>query len=271
MATSSAVDSYRVSELLKGSENYRTWKFSMRMTLQAKELWEVVGGDETARPESDPKGWDKRAKKALAIIALGMSAAEQEHIIDCETPKEAWDVLEKLYEGKGRNRKFMLLQELFHMSMGTSDFGMDGYLRAIREKLSELSAIGTKLDKDIKLAIILNGLSEEYRYLVVNVEQQETVDFDELSARLIEEEHLIKSNGSIDSGSKLAWTARTKQSARRHGGNGNNANHGDSECYYCGQRGHFKAECPVRTFREEKNGEKAVKLQAMGARTLISM
>jgi hypothetical protein len=265
MATSSAVDSYKVSELLKGSGNYRTWKFSMRMTLQAKELWEVVGGDETARPESDPKSvWDKRAKKALAIIALGMSAAEQEHIIDCETPKEAWDILIKLYEGQGRNRKFMLLQELFHMSMATSDYGMDGYLRAIREKMSELSAIGTKLDKDIKLAIILNGLSEEYRYLVVNVEQQETVDFDELSARLIEEERLIKSNGSNGSngsGSKLAWITRTKQSARSSG-----------ECYYCGQRGHFKLECPVRKFREEKDGEKTdVKHQARGARASISM
>jgi gag-polypeptide of LTR copia-type len=99
-----------------------------------------------------------------------------------------------------------MLQELFHMSMTTSDLGMDGYLQAIREKMSELSAVGTKLDKDIKLAIILNGLSEEYRYLVINVEQQETVDFDELSARLIEEERLIKSNDS--SGSKLAWMAR---------------------------------------------------------------
>jgi hypothetical protein len=56
------------------------------------------------------------------------------------------------------------------MSMATSDFRMDGYLQAIREKMSELSAVGTKLDNDIKLAIILNGLSEEYRYLVVNVE-----------------------------------------------------------------------------------------------------
>jgi gag-polypeptide of LTR copia-type/Zinc knuckle len=152
----------------------------------------------------------------------------------------------------------MLLQELFHMSIATSDFGMDGYLRAIREKLSELSAVGTKLDKDIKLAIILNGLSEEYRYLVVNVEQQETVDFDELSARLIEEERLIKSNDS--GGSKLAWMARTKQSARSSG-----------ECYYCGQRGHFKPECPVRKFREEKDGEKVVKHQARGARASISM
>jgi hypothetical protein len=44
--------------------------------------------------------------------------------------------------------------------------------------------------------------------IVVNVEQQEMVDFDELSARLIEEEGLIKSNGSNGSGSKLAWMAK---------------------------------------------------------------
>ena len=255
MATTSAVDSYKVSELLKGSGNYRTWKFSMRMTLQAKELWEVVGGSEGVKPESDPKGtWDKRAKKALAIIALGMSAAEQEHIIDCETPKEAWEILAKLYEGQGRNRKFMLLHELFHISMESAT-SMDDYLRAIREKMSELSAVGTKLDKDIKLAIMLNGLSEGYRYLVVNVEQQETVDFDELSARLIEEERLIKSNDS--GGSKLAWMARTKQSARSSG-----------ECYYCGQQGHFKADCPVRKFRQDKDGEMK---HARVARATISM
>jgi gag-polypeptide of LTR copia-type len=79
----------------------------------------------------------------------------------------------------------MLLQELFHFSMESAT-SMGSYLRAIREKMSELSAVATKLDKDIKLAIIFNGLSEEYRYLVVNVEQQESVDFNELSARLIE-------------------------------------------------------------------------------------
>src|SRR5438045_2206384 len=81
----------------------------------------------------------------------------------------------------------MLLQELFRHSLGMTE-GMDSYLHAIREKLSELSTVGLKLEEDVKLAIILNGLPERYRYLVVSLEKQEIIDFDELTARLLEEE-----------------------------------------------------------------------------------
>jgi hypothetical protein len=40
-----AEETYKV-EPLQGSANYRTWKFSMRMVLQARDLWEVVSGEE---------------------------------------------------------------------------------------------------------------------------------------------------------------------------------------------------------------------------------
>jgi gag-polypeptide of LTR copia-type len=63
-----------------------------------------------------------------------VSAAEKEHIIECAIPKAAWDVLEKLYKEKGRNHKFMLLQELFRMSMERGS--MDLYFRAVRDKVS---------------------------------------------------------------------------------------------------------------------------------------
>src|SRR5579859_4270085 len=135
--TTANEETYKV-EPLQGSANYRTWKFSMRMVLQARDLWEVVSGEEL-KPETEKgaQAWEKKARKAWAIIALALAAAEKEHIIECITPKMAWDVLKKLYEGKGRNRKFMLLQELFKMSMEGDT--MDSYLRAVREKMSELS------------------------------------------------------------------------------------------------------------------------------------
>ena len=111
-------DMYRTPASLEGSSNYRTWKFSMKMLLEAKDLWGIVSGDEV-KPEEEggSLAWDKKAHRAMATIVLAISPLEQEHIIDCATPKDAWDILEKLYENKGRNRKFMLLQELFRMSL----------------------------------------------------------------------------------------------------------------------------------------------------------
>lgn len=255
-------DVYKV-ELLKGSSNYRTWKFSMKMLLEAKDLWEVVDGSEP-RPESaagrrDESGqeivlttaqlnaekkaqaaWDKVARKAMATIVLGISAEEQENVIDCTTPKEVWDTLEKLYESKGRNRKFMLLQELFRVSMKSGS--MNAYLRSIKEKVSELSKIGTKLEKDVKLAIVMNGLPDEYRYLVVALESQDMdkIDFDELTARLLEEEKKL----NIGNSQMTALFTRGKSGAG-----------GKSGCHYCGQPGHWKNQCPTRKFREENGLE----------------
>src|SRR5271170_7218714 len=234
VTTANAEETYKV-ELLQGSANYRTWKFSMRMVLQAKDLWEVVSGEE-AKPveEKAAQAWEKKARKALAAIALALSAAEKEHIIECTTPKTAWDILEKLYEGKGRNRKFMLLQELFRMSMGSEK--MDSYLRGVRERMSELSTIGLKLEEDVKLAIILNGLPERYRYLVVSLEKQETIDFDELAARLLEEEAKVDPRAAAGT---MAMAARKVYKDP------------EDKCHYCSQKGHWKKDCRVRKYREE--------------------
>jgi len=48
--TTTESEAYKI-EALTGSGNYRTWKFSVKMVLQAKELWEVVSGKEL-RPSS---------------------------------------------------------------------------------------------------------------------------------------------------------------------------------------------------------------------------
>ena len=228
------LESYRSADLLKGSTNYRTWKVSMKMTLLAKDLWDVVEHGTVPADGKEALDWQKRSDKAFAVIALSLSASEQQHIIDCKTAKAAWDVLAKLYEGKGRNQKFMLLQELFQARM--TEGNMDLYLRAVREKMSELAAIGTTMETDIKLAIILNGLTDDYRYLVVNLEQQKDVDFDELCARLLEEERKIR--GNVD-GIALKASAGFRP--------------GKMQCWSCGLLGHMRRDRPK--FKESDGGK----------------
>jgi len=115
-------------------------------------LWEAVTGEEVKPVEEKAvQAWEKKARKALPAIALALSVAEKENIALVRRRHGIF------WSGKGRNRKFMLLQDLFRMSMERSE-NMDSYLRVVREKMSALSTIGLKLE-DIKLAIILNGFA----------------------------------------------------------------------------------------------------------------
>jgi hypothetical protein len=172
---------------LEGSVNYRTWKYSMKMVLMVKDLWEVVDGTEPKpSDEKEALAWTKKSQKALAHISLSLAPVEQQHILDCTTGKSAWDILQKLYEGKGRNRKFLLMEQLFKYNMEDREIPMATYMRTMKDKISELAAIGVELDKEVKLALIFNGILDRYRYLIVSLEEQD-LDFDELSARLIEE------------------------------------------------------------------------------------
>jgi gag-polypeptide of LTR copia-type len=122
----------------------------------------------------------------------------------------------------------MLLWELFHLTL-VEGSTMTEDLRTARKKMSELTRIGTKLDTDVKLAILVNGLPESYRYLVVALESKEMddIDFDELTARLVEEEQRL---GKDSESVRMAFTARRK----------------DIVCFGCGQKGHMKRHCPKR-------------------------
>src|SRR5436305_2504422 len=106
-----------------------------------------------------------------------------------------------------------LLQELFRMSMQKGDDGMKAYLKGIKEKLTELTRTETKLKKDVQLAFILNDLSDQYRYLAVSLELQdmESIDMNELFARLIEEE---KKFGGSDEKLKMTMMTKGKEKSK---------------------------------------------------------
>jgi len=62
---------------VKGSNNYQTRKFSTKMTLAAKDLWEVVETNTVPLDIKEAAEWQKKPAKAFVIIALSLSASEQ--------------------------------------------------------------------------------------------------------------------------------------------------------------------------------------------------
>jgi len=92
-----------IVERLNGQSNYETWKFAMRILLEAKELWEVVDGPRAR----DGHGGDEEAltleeKKAMAYLILAISPRGQQEVRDCTTPKKVWKRLESLCQ-EGRS------------------------------------------------------------------------------------------------------------------------------------------------------------------------
>ena len=78
---------------LDGS-NYRSWSFSMKMLLKARELWDVIedetpnvrtrestseGTPEAPQPQHDA-AWRRKDQLALSSIVLSLKPAEQEQV-----------------------------------------------------------------------------------------------------------------------------------------------------------------------------------------------
>jgi gag-polypeptide of LTR copia-type/Domain of unknown function (DUF4219)/Zinc knuckle len=232
--------------------NYRSWAFSMKMLLKAHELWEVIEDDDTDEDGTSATGpekgkgkkpdakWRKKDQLALSNIALALKPSEQEHIYNCVTAKDAWNCLKQLYEGKGTHRFLSLLKSISTAKL-EDGVKMKEYIRGVRQIATQLSEIDVKFEKIAVIGFILNGLPDHYRYLVVNLESQvETISYEDLSARLMDEENrLIESVGSGLKSDKLSEDFDTVAAhfVKLKG----------LICHSCKQRGHIAKECPDKS------------------------
>jgi hypothetical protein len=67
-----------------------------------------------------------------ANIALAMKPSEQEHIHNCKTSLEAWNILKEVYQGKGIHQLLSLMKQLAEAKLPISDkLEMKEYIRHI--------------------------------------------------------------------------------------------------------------------------------------------
>ena len=88
-------------------DNYSVWSYRIENFLRGKGVWELITGEDVCPllPEENPsdedkrlyKTWIKKPQKVLHWISICISETLIPHIKKAQTPKEAWDIIHKIY------------------------------------------------------------------------------------------------------------------------------------------------------------------------------
>ena len=165
--------------------NYVFWKVRMRAFLYSIDgaIWDAVEISWT-RLEAAKSTWDKVAlvasnanSKALNAIFRGVSPDEFHRISHITIAKEAWQILETMYEGtkKVKDTKLQMPTTQFELRM-SEDESFDSFYSKLNEVIIGKLKLGKKTKDSKVVRKILHSLPESFRAKVPAVEESKDLD-----------------------------------------------------------------------------------------------
>ena len=251
---------FRVQKL--NSDNYHDWKFDMQMLLMAKDVWEIVSGEETLPDEATNAirlKFKKRENLARSMICLSVSNSLKIYVRSAQTSKDAWDALSNHFEEKTLSRKIMLRKKLYSLKMGGKSAAE--HINALRTINDHLQALDDgALEKDLVM-ILISSLPEEYNGLITTLEtlKEEQLTWEYVRDRVLAEFERRKGEPQSNPKYDDALFSSASGSASSPHGNGNywkngkgvhnshkkqnQNNKGNFKCHYCHTKGHIQKDC----------------------------
>ena len=221
-------------ERLLGRENWTSWKFAAKTFLQLEGLWEVV------KPVKKEDGTfetvdEKKDLQARLKLILLLDPTIYVHIEDAESARSAWDKLEMAFEDKGLSRQIGLLHKLIKSDLDTCG-SMNSYVNQVISTANQLNAIGFKLPDLWVGMILLAGLPEEYRPMILAMENSGVaITGDYVKTKLLQERPLLRNeNVQALATNKRREVFKPKQKPSSSKG---------PQCRKCGRYGHIAKFC----------------------------
>ena len=112
----------KLDEKLEGVDNFWAWKYRVVLILEENSLEGFIEAN-ILEPEGDEdKAKHKKSLvKAKRIIANSIKDHLIPHVSSLKTPKQMFDALSRLYEGKNINKKMTLRTQLKNVKMQDSE------------------------------------------------------------------------------------------------------------------------------------------------------
>ncbi|XP_045509344.1 uncharacterized protein LOC123704893 [Colias croceus] len=219
-------------EKLSGRENYATWRFAMQTYLQHEELWDCI----ESNMESDPK----RDTKARTKIILSVDPTNYVHIQEARTAKEVWDKLSSTFDDSGLTRRVGLLRDLCNTSL-TECQNVEEYVSRIMNTAHKLRNIGFKVDDEWLGTMLLSGLPESYKPMIMAIESSGiTITSDSVKAKLLQDVRPYEYESNA-----FAVNKKFQKNFKRHSKG--------PRCYTCNKYGHKSPECKLKNKEVSQN------------------
>lgn len=211
-------------EKLTGRENYATWRFAMQTYLQHEELWDCIESD--SGTPTDPK----RDTKARTKIILSVDPTNYVHIQEASTAKEVWDKLSSTFDDSGLTRRVGLLRDLCNTSL-TECQNVEEYVSRIMSTAHKLRNIGFKVDDEWLGTMLLSGLPESYKPMIIALESSGIkITSDSVKAKLLQDVRPSENDTKA-----FAVNKKFQKNYKRHTKG--------PRCFTCNKYGHKSSEC----------------------------
>uniref|UniRef100_W4VRQ4 Putative retrovirus-related pol polyprotein from transposon tnt n=1 Tax=Corethrella appendiculata TaxID=1370023 RepID=W4VRQ4_9DIPT len=229
-------------EKLRGRDNYNTWKISIKALLQLDDLWSETIENEELITSADA---DKE-RKAQAKLILSIDSVCYPHIEGATSAKLIWKRLADAYDDNGLTRRVGLLRKLITTTL-SGCASMDIYVNQIISTAHTLNGIGCKLDDEWVGTMLLAGLPEYYKPMIMGLESSGLkITGDLVKSKLLQEIPVAPSETAF-AANRTRGTGSENLENRHRGDNFRSKK--SIRCSKCNKFGHIARKC----FSNRKN------------------
>jgi len=225
---------------LTNKNTYPMWFFEVKILFRAKQLWDIVEGtSKLADCENDESKIDKwKTKDAAAqhVILRTVDKSVKVHLMTCDSAKDMFNTLTRIYKKDSSQEKCLLLQEFYNYTFEKSK-DIQTNISQIQNLVFKLKVLEEEISDSMLISKIMTVLPEKYKHFSSAWDSTSKDDktIENLISRLCQEEDKIKMGSKEET--PVTFRANMKE----------NKDYNGITCFGCGQKGHIKSQCKKNT------------------------